>query len=291
MQNMADRTILHQLSMLIPQNTNAVLNDGPAPTVEKIDEIVPQLKRAINRLKGMAFDVDKGRVNYPALANSTEYAEFVMQARALQQYNPWRMTDLMERMAFWINLYNVLIIHAVIAYGVRASVTEVAGIFDRAAYNVGGHRYSANDIEHGILRANAGTPFLPGQHFNTLDPRRPLCMPAIEPRIHFTLVCGALSCPPINVYDGAQMALQLKRAAENFINLGGGVRFDYDAKTLHLSSIFSWYAGDFGASLFGYWDGHQRGLCRSTSTIRNIANTCANIRKRSKFSLCATIGR
>ena len=49
--------------------------------------------------------------------------------------------------------------HTVIAYSVSASINEVSGAFIRAAYVVGGHRFSLDDIEHGILRANAGHPF------------------------------------------------------------------------------------------------------------------------------------
>jgi hypothetical protein len=66
-----------------------------------------------------------------------------------------------------------------------------------------------------------------------------------DPRIHFALVCGARSCPPIASYSGENLDEQLEKAASAFIN-GIGVQFDPDGRTLSLSRIFKWYAGDFG---------------------------------------------
>jgi hypothetical protein len=154
-------------------------------------------------------------------------------------------------MVFWINLYNALIIHAVIAYGIEKKVNEVRGIFEKAAYIVGGYRFSANDIEHGILRANAGHPALPGAQFGKDDPRRDFCLPELDPRVHFALVCAAQSCPPISFYQAVHLDEQLNLAARNFLG-DGGMIVDRDKKQIKLSRIFSWYAQDFGGRLFGY---------------------------------------
>ena len=60
--------------------------------------------------------------------------------------------------------------------------------------------YSLHDIESGILRANrrpVATIFRP---FSKTDPRLHIALPEPEPAIHFALVCGAKSCPPIKTY-------------------------------------------------------------------------------------------
>ncbi len=153
-----------------------------------------------------------------------------------------------ERLAFWINVYNALVIDAVIAFGVEESVTEgVAGVvrfFRCAAYNVGGQRFSAEDIEHGVLRANHGHPYVPGPQFSSSDPRAPWVVSPLDPRIHFALNCASRSCPPIGVYDAENIDAQLDLATANFVN--AEVEIDPEAGELRLSRIFQWYTGDFG---------------------------------------------
>ncbi len=67
----------------------------------------------------------------------------------------------------------------------------------------------------------------------------------LDPRIHFSLVCGARSCPPIAFYDHEHLDRQLDQAAAAFIN-GGGVDTKAETNTLRLSKIFQWYLADFG---------------------------------------------
>lgn len=50
------------------------------------------------------------------------------------------------------------------------------------------------------------------------DPRRKFMLQVVDPRIHFTLNCGAESCPPIGVYDADKLENQLARATKGFIN-------------------------------------------------------------------------
>jgi hypothetical protein len=71
-----------------------------------------------------------------------------------------------------------------------------------ASYDIGGQIFSLNDIENGLLRINRppATP-LCGAPFRKNDPRAAHCVSTFDPRIHFTLNCGALSCPPILSYS------------------------------------------------------------------------------------------
>ena len=65
--------------------------------------------------------------------------------------------------------------------------------------------YSLHDIESGVLRANrkaVATFFRP---FSNGDPRLAIALPEPEPMIHFALVCGAKSCPPIKTYTSDVM--------------------------------------------------------------------------------------
>ncbi|MBM4422354.1 MAG: DUF547 domain-containing protein [Chloroflexi bacterium] len=247
--------LIHRLLLLrygIP--ADFVLNSGAEPDgVAASGPAAAEIRRIANTLKAEAFDAERGRVDYSRLCASPTYFDYCKCARRLQSFDPTVLGDCEERLAFWINLYNALIVDAVIQFGVKRSVNEVPGFFWRAAYNIGGQRYCPFDIEYGILCANAPHPAIPGPHFGTSDPRRRYSLEQLDSRIHFALVCGARSCPPIAVYDAANIDEQLDVAARTFIN-SGGVEIDRVANEVWLSQIFQWYAPDFGGRSFAFGD-------------------------------------
>lgn len=212
-------------------------SDGAADLGGELHQLVKELK---------AEAISQQAVDYARLQESAAYEEYRRCAGLLRHFDPDSLGSVEARLAFWINLYNALIIDAVIALGVRESVEEVPGFFWRAAYAVGGYRFSAMDIEHGVLRANAAHPAIPGPQFGGRDPRRRFALADLDPRVHFTLVCAARSCPPISAYSPDQVDEQLNLAARAFID-GGGVVVSREENTLRMSRIFQWYAPDFGA--------------------------------------------
>jgi hypothetical protein len=221
------------------------------------DNAALDLRAAMLRLRAIAID-EQGRVDYAAVHSSQAFAAYRSAVHRLQSFDPGQLQTDDARKAFWINLYNMLIIHAVIDYGVTNRFSEVHGSYYRAAYIVGGMRYSADDIEHGILRANAGSPFFGVPQFRRDDPRREFIVSRLDPRIHFALNCAARSCPPVGVYAVEHIDQQLDLAVLNFVN-NGGLRLSQN--TVYLSPIFSWFAGDFGGAWFGRR--HQANLLRS----------------------------
>ncbi len=247
--------LIHRLILLrygIPPDF--VLNLGPEPDgTMTLEPVAADMRRIINVLKAEAYDTEHGRVDYARLCASPTYAEYCRCARRLQSFDPGTLISREERLAFWINLYNALIVDAVIQFGVKRSVNEASGFFWRAAYNIGGQRYCTFDIEYGLLRANAPHPAIPGPHFGSRDPRRRYSLERLDPPIHFALVCAARSCPPIAVYDAANVDEQLDMAARTFINQGG-VEIDRATGQVRLSQIFRWYAPDFGGRPFALGD-------------------------------------
>jgi len=109
---------------------------------------------------------------------------------------------------------------------------------------VGGIRFSLEDIEHGVLRANKGHTYLPGSQFSARDPRRTNVVEKLDPRIHFALNCASRSCPPIGVYTTEKLDQELDLAAHNFIQ--AETRLSKAGDHLLTSSIFKWYWNDFG---------------------------------------------
>lgn len=72
--------------------------------------------------------------------------------------------------------------------------------FNTVKYIIGGHEYSLQDIENGVLRANQKGVGMLTRPFSKSDPRLSVALETHEPLIHFGLVCGAKSCPPIKTY-------------------------------------------------------------------------------------------
>ncbi len=177
-----------------------------------------------------------------ALAEAME--RFIAEPRLIAEMG--RESRRIAEEKFDVRKVNALILDAVIQWRIRRSVLEVPGFFWRAAYNIGGQRYSANDVEHGILRANANHPLLPGRPFGPNDPRRVHSLASVDPRVHFALVCASRSCPPVAVYTAEGVDEQLDQATRAFLR-GGGVQVMPNLGRVRLSRLFRWYAVDFGA--------------------------------------------
>ena len=231
------------LDFFLRVNPGEILNSGTP--IEKSEHPAAAMMKASKLLLADAVNPDTGLVDYRGLRASDAYARFRGVTRQLSTYETSGLGHGPALMAFWINLYNALIIDAVVHFGIQGSIMNRPGIFRQAAYDVGGMRFSADEIEHGLLRRNRPNPVVHIRTFTTDDPRLSLMVDHLDPRIHFSLVCGAHSCPPIAFYDHEHLDRQLDQAAAAFIN-GGGVDFSAETNTLWLSKIFQWYRADFG---------------------------------------------
>lgn len=194
------------------------------------------------------------RVRYGALRASGEFAEFVMTAGDLCDL-PLSSLDASaptgERKAFWINLYNCLVMHGTTVAGSPKDGPARKAFFSGAsgvAYCVAGCRLTLDDIEHGILRCNTPPPGAEAPPFGEGDARLALCLaPPTDPRLHFALNCGARSCPPIKLYEAARLEQGLSLAARAFVESDLAVEQEAGGARVTLSKILDWYGADFGA--------------------------------------------
>ena len=97
----------------------------------------------------------EGAVDYARLRASPEAAAAIEGAGDLARVDPAVLGARPVRLAFWINVYNALVLHGVLAFGVRGSVHRTWNFFGRAAYRVGAGVFTLEEIEHGLLRNNA----------------------------------------------------------------------------------------------------------------------------------------
>uniref|UniRef100_A0A1A8P7D1 DUF547 domain-containing protein n=1 Tax=Nothobranchius rachovii TaxID=451742 RepID=A0A1A8P7D1_9TELE len=75
-----------------------------------------------------------------------------------------------------------------------------------------------------------------------------VALPDAEPLIHFALNCGANSSPPIKIYTPQDINIQLRAAAEAFLENDAGCLVDSEKGEVRLSQIFKWYKSDFGGT-------------------------------------------
>ncbi len=203
------------------------------------------LMSAISRLKKRFYDSQRGRVDYIAMKNSLDYGRFQELAAGLRDFDPVSLSSDEEKLAFWINLYNAIVIHGIVELGIKGSVKEVPNFFSRMVYSIGGHSFSPDAMEHGILRANRRPPYKFFPVFVKGDPRRTFSLKKTDPRIHFALVCGSRSCAPIRFYQAEKINEQLELAANTFVNSSEVIVLPEKNKVI-LSQIFDWYSKDFG---------------------------------------------
>ncbi len=222
-----------------------VLNDGEPRQDIPSDDIVHRLKDAMNILRGAFFDTTKGRVAYERMKTSRAYHEYLELSYTLKKMDLGSLRTDREKTAFWVNLYNVIVIHGVIELGIKDSVKEVRNIFRRIRYQIGNMFFSPEEIEHGILRSNRRPPVSLARVFGKDDERTKYSVERPDPRIHFALVCASSSCPPIDVYTVDKLDKELDIAGKAFIN-GGGLVLDRKDNRLSLSRVFKWYGSDFG---------------------------------------------
>eukprot|EP00897_Mesotaenium_endlicherianum_P006562 jgi/Mesen1/5934/ME000301S05070 len=167
------------------------------------------------------------------------YDQYVKRTEELQRLDLAALSR-GEKLAFFVNIYNALVVHATALLGHGPeNALQRASFFTSYCYVMGGAAYSLSEMENGVLRANRRPPYALRKPFAASDPRAKIALEEHEPLIHFALVCGAKSCPPIKTYKPAGVEDQLRSAGRSFFE-GGGIIINDDSRTISLSKIIHW---------------------------------------------------
>ena len=163
---------------------------------------------------------------------------------ALHSVDPRDIAGDESRIAFWLNVYNSLLLHRLATRPARGNMALKPRLFSRTAYRVGAEVWSLNDIEHGVLRRNARAPLALRRQFRSTDPRFAALPSRLDPRIHFALNCGARSCPRIRVYDPAGLEADLEAATVAYVVAES--ELDAERGSVRLPGLMRLYRSDFG---------------------------------------------
>jgi len=208
---------LFAVVMLLTQCSVAEVQSDALPVEHELWDAL--LKKHVN---------NQGEVNYRGfIADSTALNAYL---NLLSTHHPNKENWIEnERLAYWINAYNAFTIQLIVRHYPVESIKDIAGSipfvnspWDIKFIEIEGETYDLNNIEHGIIR----------KRFN-------------EPRIHFALVCAAVSCPILRneAYTAERLEEQLEDAATSFFNDPEKNRIS--PEKAELSKIMSWYSGDF----------------------------------------------
>lgn len=236
-----------QLYRLKADENPNILNYQRAWTGDPRDAAVvaAELQKKMLKISDLYITKDGRGVDYEACSRSDAFRAYRNIAVELQAVDVSALEPDVAK-SFWLNLYNALIIHANIAVGPPTNFLQRSRFFGSLAYLIGGSRYTLSEMEHGMLRCNAKPPASFSKLIKRSDPRRAYVLKELDPRIHFALVCGAKSCPPIRVYSPENLDTALQWATEGFCSEEVEIR--PGKGDVILSRIFQWYAKDFGAS-------------------------------------------
>ncbi len=132
--------------------------------------------------------------------------------------------DAEEQKAFWINVYNFLVIYGIVeAYPIN-STQKIYGFFTEKKFDIAGKQRSLNGIESSELL----------QKYQ-------------DPRVHFAIVCGAVGCPPLinKIFQAENLDQLLEERTRSALNDSRFVQYDPNTAVLRVSEIFKWYQDEF----------------------------------------------
>ncbi|KAG0516038.1 hypothetical protein BDA96_10G329100 [Sorghum bicolor] len=170
------------------------------------------------------MSVGKKQLEYAA-ESLRKFRLFIEQ---LAEINPIHLND-DARLAFWINLYNALMMHAYLAYGVPRSDMKLFSLMQKAAYTIGGHSFSAAFIEYVILKMKPPSHrpqmalLLALQKIKVPEEQKKFCIATPEPLLMFALSCGMYSSPGVKIYTANNVREELQDAQRDFIRASVGV--------------------------------------------------------------------
>lgn len=201
------------------------------------------LRTALEAACAGYYQASNNTFDYHGYGQSAEYDELRTAAEALTDFDCGSLT-IAQRMPFWLNVYNALVLDAVITRAIADSVRSVGDFYEQSKYEVGGLEFSLDDIEHGILRANEPARRGGRRPMKENDPRLNFAPILFDERVHFGMYAASRSSPALAVFQDAGFDAQLEAATRRY--LADHVQVTDGAAALRVPKCFDWYEADFG---------------------------------------------
>ncbi|KAJ9551752.1 hypothetical protein OSB04_015797 [Centaurea solstitialis] len=192
---------------------------------------------------------------YSSLTLRTNYSWSLVSH--LEQIDPRNLKH-EEKLAFWINIHNALVMHVFLVHGTPRGALKRISLVLKAAYNIGGHNITVGDIQNTILGCR---PPHPGQWFQSLlfpspkyksrDVRKAYAMKHPQPLVYFALCSGSLSDPMVRLYTPKSIFQELEVAKEEYVHNNFKIQ---KGQRMFLPKLVDLYAKDSGLCHTGVLD-------------------------------------
>ncbi|RRT67281.1 hypothetical protein B296_00024700 [Ensete ventricosum] len=180
-----------------------------------------------------------------------------------------------EKLAFWINIHNAIIMHAYIEYGIPEGNVKKTSLLIKAMCSVGGCSINAAMIQGYILGCRTHCS---GQWVRTLlyprlkqkarDEWQAYAIEQPDPLLYFALCLGSHSDPAVRVYTSDRLLHLLESAKEEYIRATVGI---WEEQKILLPKLVESYAKDTKLSSQRLVDMVQRYL---PETLRMAMQRC-----------------
>lgn len=266
LQPLHDPSVMNSFCFWISHSGTGEALKNPLMTLRKLSKM---MKTIIEK----SIIENSMKIDRKAARKSNLFGNFEMEICKLQVIDVEKF-DLRTKVAFYINLYNLMVIHAMIRLDIG---TLTQKHLTTVKYNVGGYLLSIDDIEHGILRANNPKPGKKAAQFSSSDARKKLSLQGKDCRIHFALNHGGPVCLGSYQYTREAVDLELKIAAVTFCASDDRVKVDEWKKELVLPWFMKFYHEDFCKNLSKLPKVVELYLTGEKLTkLRNIINTSSS---------------
>jgi hypothetical protein len=202
-----------------------------------------QLAEAIEAVRAAHFDQHGLACHYPAFAVSRERGRLAAFLANFETLDFKRMR-IPAQTSFWINVFNAGVLRDSPELEFAAGPRDVQAFFEQPRLKIGGHAFSLDEVQHGLLRGNVPRHGRMRAPMSRDDARLAFMPIAFDERMHFALYSAARSSPALRAYDGGNLDQQLEQATADY--LLRTVRVESDGALVVLPRIFDWYAKDFG---------------------------------------------
>ncbi|XP_073127569.1 uncharacterized protein [Henckelia pumila] len=147
-----------------------------------------------------------------------------------------------QKLAFWINVYNVCVMHAFLQHGLPSTQEKLLALINEAGINVGGLVLHAFTIEHFILRRQAETTKHELTDEKAMLIRHACGLAYPEPNITFALCRGSWSSPALRFYTPDEVMNELEKAKTEYLEASVGITIK---KKISVPKLLHWQMKDF----------------------------------------------
>jgi Protein of unknown function, DUF547/Protein of unknown function (DUF1769) len=178
--------------------------------------------------------------------NETAMVHFLDKASALKDVDVYQLQG-DERVAFLINLYHLMIMHAYLLLGPPESSFTYVNMMKMVSYQMSDDIFSLTELELNIIRGNSCYPVDFAPRYVLPKSSYGFAPTKMDMRVNFCLNSGSLSSPrSIPIYKASIIEMQFDSAAVVFLE---AVKVEEDKYKLivTLPRLFLWYAEDFGS--------------------------------------------